>query len=184
MFLYRFFVDLTAIALLLVYGLFCGQMVFLRISWRQYWRIVPVLWRLRILLSYARSQVYWRVGESDVAITHLVGVLTVLEEKASTPEQKQALEIVYGIAARMYMYCGYLEDVTLLMIRANRILQISSLASLPELDIHSAHLIRASIVAGKILRKSRPKRRANNNSGKDNSGKVIPFPKKQERISQ
>lgn len=181
MFLYRFIVDLTTIALLLVYGLLCGQMVFLRISWRQYWRIVPILWRMRLLVSYVRSLVYWRVGESDIAIAHLVGVLAVLEDKATTPKQKQALEMVYSIAARMYLYCGYLEDMTLLLIRANRILQVNSLASLPELDINSAHLIRASLVAGKLLRKTKPKRHVN----KGNSGKVIPFPKKKhERVSR
>lgn len=184
MLLYRFIADLTSIALLLVYGLLCGQMVFLRISWRQYWRIMPVLWRMRLSVGFIRALVYWRIGESDIAITHLLEVMSKLEDKASTPKQKQTLELIYGIAVRMYMYCGYLEDVTLLLIRANRILRINSFASFPEVDINSAHLIRASLVAGKILRKARPKRRADV-SNKDNSGKVIPFPKKkQERVSR
>ncbi|MDE3269482.1 MAG: hypothetical protein OYH77_04270 [Pseudomonadota bacterium] len=185
MFLYRSLVDLTAVALLLLYGLLCGQMVFLRISWRQYWRIVPVLWKLRILVSYVRALVYWRVGEGEIAITYLAGVLTILEDQASTVKQKQALEMVYSTAMRMYLHCGYLEDATLLLIRANRVLQVNSLNAAPELDIHSAHLIRAGLIAGKLLRKAKQPSNTNQHDDKKHpnrqrrSGKIIPFPKKQ-----
>ena len=181
MFIYRLVVDFVSVVLLIFYSLLFGQLTFLRIRWSNVFNYIVVLQPMRMLVHFVRALVYWRVGEHDFAITQMLGVVSVLEDKAESARRKRVLLALYGIVAKMYLHCGYLEEVALLLIRANRIMQVKYLPSLPEMDVNSAHLIRAGLVAGKFLRNS--KRHAPRSTSSSATGKVIPFPKDQGHYS-
>lgn len=77
-------------------------------------------------------------------------------ERESGKEQNHArlemvLQDLYTLLARMYLYSGHIDGALLLTVRVRKVLGIDRLPALPELDVKTAHLVRASMAAGKLL---------------------------------
>ncbi len=119
------------------------------------WRGWRVLLARGLFTRFVRAGIEWRLGNCGVAIAHLEGVAAALESACRVRPQPRhiatVLQEVYVLQARLYLYSGHIEGALLLIVRACKVLGINRLPALPELDARTAHLVRASIAAGKLL---------------------------------
>ena len=157
LFFYRVSRDLLAGLLLLVFGLLVGPLVYLRGSTMpEYcWRCLRVLLARGLFARFVRAAVEWRLGNFSCAVLQLESVVTALE-KTMTVQLRQTvqgkvLSDLYTLLARMYLYGGHIDAALLLIMRVHKVLGIDRLPGLPELDAKTAHLVRASIAAGRLL---------------------------------
>ena len=67
------------------------------------------------------------------------------------PQREMVLQDLYTLLARMYLYSGHIDGALLLTVRVRKVLGIDRLPALPELDVKTAHLVRASMAAGRLL---------------------------------
>ena len=72
-------------------------------------------------------------------------------KKPPHERSEMVLQELYTLLARMYLYSGHIDGALLLIVRVRKVLGIDRLPALPELDVKTAHLVRASIAAGKLL---------------------------------
>ena len=79
--------------------------------------------------------------------------LAKLESGKKQPHERSEMVLrdLYTLLARMYLYSGHIDGALLLIVRVRKVLGIDRLPALPELDVKTAHLVRASIAAGKLL---------------------------------
>lgn len=147
----------------------------------QSWNCLRMLLAQGMFANFVRVAVEWRRGNFGFAISQLENVVTTLEnsiaiqrreeavaqgekpddqheqqEEPLSKEQSHAhskmlLQDLYTLLARMYLYRGHIDGVLLLILRAHKVLGLDRLLALPELDVKTAHLIRASMAAGKLL---------------------------------
>ena len=180
-YLYRLNKDLLLGLLLLLLGLLLGPLVYLRGSTmpERGWRCMRVLLARGMFARFVRVAVEWRLGNFGCAISQLEGIVTTLENSMTVQQQEavQGLELesgkelaklesgkkqphersemvlrdLYTLLARMYLYSGHIDGALLLIVRVRKVLGIDRLPALPELDVKTAHLVRASIAAGKLL---------------------------------
>lgn len=159
--------------------------------------------RLRVLMAmglfshYFKVIIDWRLGNLERALSHLEGIVSLLEDtitKATGRAKAHAavLTDLYTLLTRMHLQAGHVEDAMLVIIRANKSLHINKLRGFAGLDIGTAHLIRAGIVAGRLLDgggtatlvvrttvESGDKGQKQSNRGR-REAKVIPFPRARE----
>lgn len=169
--------DLLLSLLLFLLGLLLGPLAYLRGSAmpERSWNCLRVLLARGMFARYVRAAVEWRLGNFGFAAAQLEGIITMLEdsitmqqhevERESGKEPCEAasgkehthersamvLQDLYTLLARMYLYSGHIDGALLLIVRVRKVLGIDRLPALPELDVKTAHLVRASVAAGKLL---------------------------------
>ena len=157
MFFYRVSRDLLAGLLLLVFGLLIGPLAYLRGSTMPEgcWRCLRVLLARGLFARFVRAAVEWRLGNFNCAVLQLESVVTALEKTMTVQLRQtvpgQVLGDLYTLLARMYLYGGHIDAALLLIMRVHKVLGIDRLPGLPELDAKTAHLVRASVAAGRLL---------------------------------
>ncbi len=144
------------------------------------WSCLRVLLARGLLARFVRIALEWRLGNFAPAVSQLEAVVATLEDSISTqargkkktrgkqpepseqPRGKQpersgqqgramVLQDLYTLLARMYLHRGHIDAALLLVVRVRKVLGIDRLPALPELDVRTAHLVRVSMAAGKLL---------------------------------
>lgn len=147
----------------------------------QSWNCLRMLLAQGMFTRFVRVAVEWRLGNFGFAVSQLENVVTTLENSVAVQQREEAvaqgekpndqheqqeeslskeqsharskmlLQELYTLLARMYLHSGHIEGVLLLILRVHKVLGLDRLPVLPELDVKTAHLIRASMAAGKLL---------------------------------
>jgi|GEM_PF-4657656 len=115
-----------------------------------------VLAPLGLLTTGIRTVIDSRLGYHDRAVAQLEGMIAHLEKvrkrsKARAPQCKLVLIELYTAMVRAYMQTGHMDDAMLVIIRAYNSLGVKRLRGLGELDVRTAHIVRAGISAGRLL---------------------------------
>ena len=154
---YRIIKDLLTGAVLLLIWLVTWPLVALRSSTLsgQCWRCLCMLLKHGQFSRFVRAMLEWRLSNYGEAATQLEAIITVLEDRVTASTRGSTtgvlLSDLYTLLVRLYLYRGHIESALLIILRARKVLRIDRLPALPELDIKTAHLIRAGIAAGKLL---------------------------------
>lgn len=163
-----------------------------------------VLVSMGLFLRYFKVIVDWRLGDLDCAVSHLEGMVSLLEDTVTKPDKRTRVDgqmkahatilaDFYALLTRIYLQAGHVDDAMLVIIRANKTLYINRLRGFAGLDVGTAHLIRAGIVAGRLLDGGgtatlvvrttvesghETHRRSDEDGGRERrEAKVIPFPR-------
>ena len=119
------------------------------------WQCLRVLLARGMFARFVRVAVEWRLGNFGFAVSQLERVVTTLENSLTVQQPHERSEMVlqdlYTLLARLYLYSGHIDGALLLIVRVRKVLGIDRLPALPELDVNTVHLVRASIAAGKLL---------------------------------
>jgi hypothetical protein len=115
-----------------------------------------VLAPLGLLTTGIRTVIDSRLGYHDRVVAQLEGMIAHLEKvrrrsKHRAPMCKLVLIELYTAMVRAYMQTGHMDDAMLVIIRAYNSLGVKRLRGLGELDIRTAHIVRAGISAGRLL---------------------------------
>ncbi len=115
-----------------------------------------VLAPLGLLTTGIRTVIDSRLGYHDRVVAQLEGMIAHLEKvrkrsKSRAPQCKLVLIELYTAMVRAYMQTGHMDDAMLVIIRAYNSLGVKRLRGLGELDIRTAHIVRAGISAGRLL---------------------------------
>ncbi|RZA22338.1 MAG: hypothetical protein EOP10_15680 [Proteobacteria bacterium] len=135
-------------------------------------------------------------------IRHLERAVQADKERGAPLKLRRLLCTLYCDQQQIYFLCGQMEEAVMTVIRAHSFLGIDRLPSNPDLDLKTAHVVKAGVAASKMLEEgglatlmvrqgeepvvSRPPQKQPsrgfkpelNKTKKPSSGIVIPFPLK------
>lgn len=156
---------------------------------------VKVLSRNGVLASTIRATIDIRMQRFDRAITILESALAVVEDshfEQAQEDSEAVLEFLFAWIARTYLQLAQIDDAALTVIRANKSIGVTKLANVGELDVKTAHIVKAGLAAGRLLDENgtatfmvqageldqRRKRRHQKKRSLSETvtGKIIPFP--------
>lgn len=156
---------------------------------------VKVLSRNGVLASTIRATIDIRMLRFDRAITILESALAVVEDshfEHAQEDSESVLEFLFAWITNVYLQLAQIDDAALTVIRANKSIGVTKLANVGELDVKTAHIVKAGLAAGRLLDENgsatfmvqageldqRRKRRNQKKSllGERVTGKIIPFP--------
>jgi hypothetical protein len=114
------------------------------------------LMRQRLFAALLRARLDYRMGNYQQSVVLLGPVVLHLEQKLKTGKAlplklRRLLCLLYSDMQRLYLLSGQVEDAVQVVIRAQQNLGIDRLPSNPDLDIRTAHVIRAGLAASKLL---------------------------------
>jgi len=118
-------------------------------------RYVLVLLPQGLMSAYMRAMVDFKLGRADRAISTLEGVLALQEEivfSGSINARKVlVMDNLYSRVTRLYLRLGHVDEAALAIIRAHKVTGSEKLPGLKDLDVKTAHIIKAGIAAGRML---------------------------------
>ncbi len=114
------------------------------------------LMRQRLFAALLRARLDYRMGNYQQSVVLLGPVVLHLEHKLKTGKAlplklRRLLCLLYSDMQRLYLLSGQVEEAVQVVIRAQQNLGIDRLPSNPDLDIRTAHVIRAGLAASKLL---------------------------------
>src|SRR5690606_35259300 len=114
------------------------------------------LMRQRLFAALLRARLDYRLGNYQWSAVLLAPVVLHLEHKLRTGKAlplklRRLLCLLYSDMQRLYLLSGQVEEAVQVVIRAQQNLGIDRLPSNPDLDIRTAHVIRAGLAASKLL---------------------------------
>ncbi|MDA9951376.1 hypothetical protein N9D31_02260 [Oligoflexaceae bacterium] len=107
-----------------------------------------------VLASTMRATIDIRTGRVDRAISILESVLAVMEEshfEEPQPISEHALEWLFSWVAKLYLRTAQIDDAALTVIRANKSIGVTKLNDVNDMDVKTAHIVKAGLAAGKLL---------------------------------
>lgn len=159
--------------------------------------------------SLLRARLDYRMGNYHQSGVLLVPIIRQIEQEIlASKDSGVALKVrrllctLYCDQQQLYFLCGQMEEAVMTVIRAHQYLGIDRLPSNPDLDLKTAHVVKAGVVASKMLEEgglatlmvrkgeepivSRPSPKPSNRGSraeltsvkKPRSGILIPFPLK------
>ena len=177
----------------------------------QVWEYAGFLLSRRLFARMLRARLDYRIGNFHQAAVMLGPVISHLEQEVKSQTMpplrvRRLLCTLYCDLQQLYFLCGQVEDAVIVVIRAHNHLGIDRLPSNPDLDLKTAHVVKAGIAASKLLEDGglatlmvrqgddpivhRPQPHPSSttsksrgykpkiNKKKDNGGVVIPFPQR------
>ncbi len=114
------------------------------------------LMRQRLFAALLRARLDCRMGNYQQSVVLLRPLVLHLEQqqKAGKPlplKLRRLLCMLYSDMQRLYLLSGQVEEAVQIVIRAQQNLGIDRLPSNPDLDLKTAHVIRAGLAASKLL---------------------------------
>jgi len=114
------------------------------------------LMRQRLFAALLRARLDYRMGNYQQSVVLLGPVVFHLEQKLKSNKAlplklRRLLCLLYSDMQRLYLLSGQVEEAVQVVIRAQQNLGIDRLPSNPDLDIKTAHVIRAGLAASKLL---------------------------------
>jgi hypothetical protein len=114
------------------------------------------LMRQRLFAALLRARLDYRMGNYQQSVVLLGPVVLHLEHKLRTGKAlplklRRLLCLLYSDMQKLYLLSGQVEEAVQVVIRAQQNLGIDRLPSNPDLDIRTAHVIRAGLAASKLL---------------------------------
>lgn len=114
------------------------------------------LMRQRLFAALLRARLDCRMGNYQQSVVLLRPLVLHLEQKqkAGKPlplKLRRLLCMLYSDMQRLYLLSGQVEEAVQVVIRAQQNLGIDRLPSNPDLDLKTAHVIRAGLAASKLL---------------------------------
>lgn len=116
------------------------------------------LMRQRLFAALLRARLDCRMGNYQQSVVLMGPIVQHLEHKIKSDKDKalplklrRLLCMLYSDMQRLYLLSGQVEEAVQLVIRAQQNLGIDRLPSNPDLDIRTAHVIRAGLAASKLL---------------------------------
>jgi hypothetical protein len=107
-------------------------------------------------------------------------------------DSESVLEFLFAWITNVYLQLAQIDDAALTVIRANKSIGVTKLANVGELDVKTAHIVKAGLAAGRLLDENGTatfmvqageldQRRKRRNQKKTVlrervTGKIIPFP--------
>lgn len=114
-----------------------------------------ILVQHRSLSRFARYFVNWQQGYHDAAIASLEGVVAKSEAfyriHTQAGMRRRVLLDLYTLLTRCYLMMGQVDDAMIVMNRVKKVTGLERLPGIPELDADTAHIVRASLAAGRIM---------------------------------
>lgn len=110
----------------------------------------------RLFAALLRARLDYRMGNFHQSVVLLGNVVTQLEqmvigEQVAPLKVKRLLCTLYCDMLQLYFLCGQVEEAVLVIIRAHQSLGIDRLPSNPDLDLKTAHVVKAGLAASKLL---------------------------------
>ncbi len=157
---------------------------------------------LRARLDYRMGNYHQAALLLSPIVRHLERIIVAEKEKGAPLKVRRLLCTLYCDQQQLYFLCGQMEDAVLTVVRAHQHLGLDRLPSNPDLDLKTAHVVKAGIAASKMLEEgglatlmvrqgeepvvSRPSSKLPTRTYKPDSSKtkkpslgvVIPFPSK------
>ena len=117
---------------------------------------VDYLLRKRLFAALLRARLDYRMGNYQQSVVLLAPIVQHLEQqlksnKTAPLKLKRLLCSLYGDMQRLYLLSGQVENAVQIVIRAQQHLGIDRLPSNPDLDLKTAHVIKAGLAASKLL---------------------------------
>ncbi|HYX37871.1 MAG TPA: hypothetical protein VE954_32610 [Oligoflexus sp.] len=114
------------------------------------------LMRQRLFAALLRARLDYRMGNYQQSVVLLGPVVLHLEQKLRSGKAlplklRRLLCLLYSDMQKLYLLSGQVEEAVQVVIRAQQNLGIDRLPSNPDLDIRTAHVIRAGLAASKLL---------------------------------
>ena len=157
-----------------------------------------------LFAALLRARLDYRMGNFQQSTVLLAPIIEKLEaivqrDKNAPLKIRRLLCTLYCDLQQLYFLCGLMEDAIMVVIRAHQNLGIDRLPTSPDLDLKTAHVVKAGIAASKLLeegglatlmvrqgeepvvsRPQAPKSKAYKPdlNKRERSGIVIPFPLK------
>lgn len=117
-------------------------------------KVSLVLVKQGLLASVLRGLIDLRLGRVDRTITIFESILGALEEyhfDNPLPQTEDVLEWLFANVTLLYLQNGHIDDASLTVIRANKSIGVSKLSGVSNLDVKTAHIVKAGIAAGRLL---------------------------------
>jgi hypothetical protein len=110
----------------------------------------------RLFAALLRARLDYRMGNYQQSVVLLGPVVFHLEQKVRSGKPlplklRRLLCMLYSDMQRLYLLSGQVEEAVQVVIRAQQNLGIDRLPSNPDLDVKTAHVIRAGLAASKLL---------------------------------
>ena len=114
------------------------------------------LMRKQLLASLLRARLDYSMGNYQQSVVLLAPLVQHIEQLLKGPapvslKLKRLLCTLYSDMQRLYLLSGQVEEAVQLVIRAQLHLGIDRLPSNPDLDLKTAHVIKAGLMASKLL---------------------------------
>jgi hypothetical protein len=114
------------------------------------------LMRQRLFAALLRARLDYRMGNYQQSVVLLGPVVQHLEHKIKSDKAlplkiRRLLCTLYSDMQTLYLLSGQVEEAVQVVIRAQQNLGIDRLPTNPDLDIRTAHVIRAGLAASKLL---------------------------------
>ena len=152
------FPDLISAVFLGIYAVFIvGPLGFLRapLLFERFCCYGKVFVKLGLLTKAVKVAIDWRLGLFDGAISQSEEVIEQIENdylaKPDSCGSKKVLLDLYAILARAHMHLGHIDDSMSTILRTNKKLGVRRLPGLANIDVKTAHLLRAALAAGRLL---------------------------------
>lgn len=155
------FYDLIDIIFLLFYCILMAPVFLMYQFWmsiRLFFKLAPLV-KEGILGTFIRSQIDFIFFAHSNSAEKLDSIVQKLENKLDQPsfelnESKKALfSYLYGKLALAYLLGGLMDKAAQVVIRAHNHIGSEKLPGIFDLDVKSAHIVKAGIAAGKLLEK-------------------------------
>ncbi len=109
-----------------------------------------------LFAALLRARLDYRMGNYQQSVLLLAPIVQQLEkivqkDKNAPLKVRRLLCTLYCDMQQLYFLCGQMEEAVLIVIRAHLSLGIDRLPSNPDLDLKTAHVIKAGIAASKLL---------------------------------
>lgn len=116
----------------------------------------PYLIQRSMFASLLRARLDYKMGNYQQSAVLLGPIVQSLEEvvhpeKATPLKLKRLLCTLYCDMQQLYLLSGQVEEAVILVIRAQQHLGIDRLPSNPDLDLKTAHVVKAGLAASKLL---------------------------------
>ncbi|RZA11099.1 MAG: hypothetical protein EOP10_33630 [Proteobacteria bacterium] len=109
-----------------------------------------------LFAALLRARLDYRLGNFQQSAVLLGPIVQQLEklvhkDKNAPLKVRRLLCTLYCDMQQLYFLCGQMEEAVLIVIRAHHNLGIDRLPSNPDLDLKTAHVVKAGIAASKLL---------------------------------
>lgn len=112
----------------------------------------------RLFSELLRARLDYRMGNYHQSVVLLSPIVRQIERMVLAEKDRGAplrlrrlLCTLYCDQQQLYFLCGQMEDAVMTVIRAHQHLGIDRLPSNPDLDLKTAHVVKAGIAASKML---------------------------------
>lgn len=151
-------IDFLSFLALATYALLVGPLLALRgpMALPKIYAYLWVLLPKGAITPCLRGLIDWRLGNFEGAIAQIESVVGLLGTHISRKNPRlrftrDVAEDLYTLLVRAYLHTGHLDEAMLVILRAKKVLGVNRLRQMPDLDVKTAHLVRAGLAAGKLL---------------------------------